>query len=135
MGARTGETLLDARGFLTIDTSGGDTNLHGRRGFFDNGVAIARRWDITHEILDGEEIRRRHPALLAPSDARGYSEPPGGLVFPERCIEVQLRLARSAGAAIRAGETVRAVADGDPVVVNTGRDVYRAAKVVIAVCG
>lgn len=133
MEARTGETLLDACGFLTIDTAGGESNLHGQGGFFERCVEIAERWGIAHEVFNGDEVRQRHPAFLAPPEARAYYEPEGGLIFPERCIEVQLRLARQAGATIRTGEVVRDIAgDGNSVAVTTDKGAHRAAKVVIA---
>ena len=133
MEARSGKRLLDTCGFLTIDTSGGDSNLHGQGGFFDRCVEIAGRWGIAHEVFDGDEVRRRHPAFLAPSEARAYYEPEGGLIFPERCVEVQLRLAREAGAVIRTDEIVLDVArEGASVAVTTDKSDYRAAKVVIA---
>ena len=106
MESRSGATLLDACGFLTIDTTGGASNLHGLGGFFERTVDVARRRGIAHEVFDGDEVRRRFPAFFAPSEARAYYEPEGGLIYPERCIEVQLRLAREAGAVVVAEQHI-----------------------------
>jgi sarcosine oxidase len=133
MEAATGESLLDACGVLMIDTTGGESNVHGLGGFFERAVEIARRWGIAHEVIDGDEVRRRHPAFLAPPEARAYYEPDGGLVYPERCVAVQLRLAREAGAVVRTGETVLDIAsEGQGAVVTTDKGRYGADRVVIA---
>ena len=63
----------------------------------------------------------------------GVYEPRAGVLFPERCIEAHLHLARAAGAELRFEEPVRAWTPldggdgGDGVEVQTDRGRYRAA--------
>jgi sarcosine oxidase len=130
--AQSGETLLEACGFLTIDTSGGAAELHGMGGFFDRTLAVARRHDITHEYLDGRAIRERFPAFAAPDDARGYYEPEGGFVHVERAVSGLLADARAAGANIQTGETVIGYGETNTgVSVQTDRATYHAHSVVL----
>ena len=84
-------------------------------------------------MLDAAEIGRRYPQLGLTGDEIGYFEPSAGLVLPERCVAVQLRLATEAGAAIQTGETVLSFdQQGDSVCVVTDRAHYSAARVVMA---
>ena len=101
--AHLGEPLLEQCGFLTIDTTGGESCVHGAAGFFERTVAIAQRHRIRHELLDGVSLRSRFPAFAAPAESRGYFEPEGGLVYVERAVAALLRSAERRGAMLRFG--------------------------------
>jgi sarcosine oxidase len=84
-------------------------------------------------VLDSAEIGRRFPQFGLRGDERALYEPSAGLVFPERCIAVQLRLARALGAELRTGEAVLAVRRaGDGVEVETERGRIHARQAVMA---
>lgn len=90
----------------------------------EHGIAIER--------LAGAALAARAPWLRAPSDMAVIAEPRAGYLHPERCIEAHLRLAGEAGAEIHAAEPVRHWrADGGGFVVETKRDRYAAARLVL----
>ena len=104
--AETGETLFAQIGLLVIGEGDGAPS-HGQAGFLGSTVAIAGSHDIPHEVLDSAEIRRRYPQFAVRDEERAYFEPSAGVLFPERSVALQLRLARELGAVVRTGETVR----------------------------
>lgn len=130
--AETGETLLMQVGGLFIGEGDGGPS-HGQAGFLGSTIAVAREQGIAHELLDAAAIRRRWPQFLVRDEERGYFEPTAGMVFPERAVAVQLRLARARGAVVRPNETVLAVEPcGDGVAVTTDRGRIEAARAVLA---
>ncbi|MDT7950476.1 MAG: N-methyl-L-tryptophan oxidase [Acetobacteraceae bacterium] len=128
----TGETLLRSIGLIMMGEGDGGLS-HGRPGFLGATVQMARRHRIPHELLDSAEIRRRYPQFQVRDGDRAFFEPSGGVVFPERAVAVQLRLARQRGAVVRPNETVLAIEpNGDGVVVVTDKGRIAAARVVLA---
>ena len=125
--------LLEPCGMLTIDTAPRGGALHGVSGFFDQVLAIAERYGVPHQRLDGVEIRRRFPALAAPDEARGYFEPGAGFVRVEAALSALLADARAQRATTLFGERYlghRADGDGVEVITDAGR--HRAGMVVLA---
>lgn len=131
--AETGEVLLRRTGLLTIATAEPAREaFHGSTGFFEQTVALARRFGIVHELLDAGELARRHPAFLPAGDERAYFEPDAGVLDPERCVAAQLALAGRAGAQLHFGEPVlRVGAGGTGVRVETTQGVRHAAQAVL----
>ena len=131
--AETGESLLLQTGGLVMGPVDGGTSHHGQSDFVRRSIAVAEANAIPHEVLDAAEIGRRYPQFGLVGNELGYFEPTAGLVMPERCVAVQLRLAQRAGAIIRTGECVQAIdgrAAGVTVVTDKAR--YHAARVVLA---
>ena len=130
--AQTGETLFAQIGMLVIGEGDGAPS-HGQPGFLGSTLAIAASHDIPHEVLDSAEIRRRYPQFLVQEQERGFLEPSAGVLYPERCVALQLRLARELGAVVRTGETVTSITPcGDGVAVVTDKGRIEAARVVLA---
>ncbi len=130
--AETGETLMLQTGGLIIGEGDGIPS-HGQTGFLGSTVAIAREHGIAHEMLDSREIRRRYPQFLVRDPEHGYFEPTAGVVFPERAVALQLRLARQHGAVIRPNEVVLAIEpSGSGVAVVTDKGRVEAARVILA---
>ena len=98
----TGEALMQQCGLLIMARRGSRAGHHGKADFLARTVAVARRYSIPHEQLDGAAIAARFPAFRSGED-EGYFEPGGGFVYPERCIAAQLRSAAEAGAAVLTG--------------------------------
>jgi sarcosine oxidase len=125
--------LFVQNGLLVISGPGPRALAHGKENFLDETFGIARQNGTAHEALDEAALRARFPALNIGADERAYFEPGAGYVSPEAAIEVQLRIARQAGAAIHTDETVERF---DPrtgaVEVVTNRATYTADKLVIA---
>jgi sarcosine oxidase len=121
--ARTGETLFMQTGGLIIGEGDGVPS-HGQAGFLGSTIAIAEAHGITHEILGSAEIKRRYPQFLVREAERGFFEPTAGILFPERAITTQLRLAREHGAVVRPNEQVLRIepcGSGVAVVTDQGR--------------
>jgi sarcosine oxidase len=62
---------------------------------------------IQHEMLDARALSRRFPAYSARSDWIALLEHRAGLLFPERCVEAQIALARQRGAVLKFAEEVK----------------------------
>ena len=134
--ARTGESLMATTGGLVIASAASDARpYHGQAGFFEQTVGAAERFGIAHERLDAAEIRRRFPAFVAADDERGYWERDAGILFPERCVAMQLQEAAAHGAELRYGVAVHHIleprgAGGATLVTDQGA--IAAAHVVVA---
>lgn len=74
--------------------------------FFEQTQALAEQFGIEHEHLDNRQLRRRLPMFTADEQTEAYLEPSAGIVWPEAAVQVQLELARRAGARLCLGERV-----------------------------
>lgn len=132
--AETGETLFQETGGLILGPRAGAANHHGKGDFVRRSIELAEAQSVAHEVLDADEIVRRYPQFGLTGNEVAYYEPTAGMIFPERCVDVQLRLARALGARTHVGEsvaTIRQHADGG-VVVETERRTVHAARAVLA---
>ncbi|MBA1245496.1 N-methyl-L-tryptophan oxidase [Pseudomonas japonica] len=131
--ALTGEALFEQSGVLVLTSSPG-FDPGDKTDFTLRTLSLAKAYGIEHEVLDAAQIRQRFPQFAqVRDDAIGYFEPEGGFLRPERCIEVQLRLAEQHGATLYKGETVTGIrSDGQGVTVTTDQRTLRADKVVMA---
>lgn len=130
--ADTGESILWPVGGLLLAGQVGETTHHGQVDFVGRTIAVARRYQIAHEVLNAGQVRERFPQFHLAGDERAYYEPGAGLVRPERCIAIQLDRARAHGASVRTDERVVSVTPGpSDVRVVTGAATYAAGSVVI----
>lgn len=121
----SGRRLYLGTGGLMIGSPGG-VLVRGAR-------ESAEQHGIPHEILGGAELRRRFPAFHPADGDVGLHELRAGVLFPERCIESSLDLARRHGAEFRLGEPVlRWEPDGVGVRVETASGPARAGALVLA---
>ena len=129
----SGEALFEQSGLLVL-TSHADFDPSDASDFTLRTLALAQTYGIAHEVLDAEQIRQRFPQFAQVADnAVGYYEPEGGFVRPERCIEVQLRLAEQHGATLYKGETVIDISsDARGVTVTTDQRTVQADKLVVS---
>ena len=124
--------MLTVTGGLIISGPDRTAKLH-VDDFFANTVAAAKRYGIAHELLDTAEIRRRYPQFRVRDGEIGYFEAGAGFLRPERCIAVQLRLAKELGAEIRTGERVLRFEPGaEGVVIHTEKQTVRAKNLIIS---
>ena len=131
--AASGRTLFHRSGGLVIAPPGDTATFHGEGDFVEASARVAERHAIAHELLNPDEVMRRHPKLILRSVERAYYEPESGVLRPERCIETQLDLARKAGATIRTGEKVTVYeASADGVTVTTEQGSYQADKLILS---
>lgn len=121
----SGERLLVTTGNLTLGLPDGPA----LSGF----LASARTGNIAHEVLSAGEVRKRWPQLKPPDEYAAGMETQAGIVFPERCIRVFLRLAHAAGADLQVDERVTGWRPhGDGIEVHTTRGGYTAGRLLIA---
>ena len=123
--AQTGESLLLACGGLILSGEVGEALHHGKPQFLQRTLQAARQFGIVHEVLTPAQIEERFPQFTLTGNETGYFEPGAGLVYPERCVQVQHEQARRLGAQIQTGETVRRiVSKADGVEVETDQARY-----------
>ncbi|MCA9349574.1 N-methyl-L-tryptophan oxidase [Candidatus Saccharibacteria bacterium] len=128
----TGKELLNQCGGLIMTVSDG-YGQHKSSDFLQNTYDAADKYGIKHEKLTNLEIKQRFPLFNIRSDERGYYEPEAGYVRPERCIEVQLELAKKYGATLNLNEKVKGfTADNSSVTIATDRGRYKADKLIIS---
>lgn len=130
--AISGEKLFLKSGGLIICPKEGGAQFHAHHDFVGRTAEIAQKFNIPHEVLNAESIMSRYPVLNLKDNEYGYYEPGSGVLRPEKCIQVQLDLARKQNAHIHTEEVVlsyEATADG--VIVKTDRGEYHADKIIL----
>ncbi|NVZ23694.1 N-methyl-L-tryptophan oxidase [Pseudomonas costantinii] len=131
--ALSGEALFEQSGLLVLTSSEG-FDPGDKTDFTLRTIGLAQTYGIEHEVLDAAQIRQRFPQFAQVADsAIGYYEPGGGFVRPERCIDVQLKLAEKHGATLYKDETVTHISSDDSgVTVTTDRRTLQADKLVVS---
>jgi sarcosine oxidase len=123
--AEAGEQLFYASGGLMIGRP--DDEL------VAESIAAIRRQEREHDVLDVGELRRRYPVFRPDDDEIALFDPRMGILFAERCLAAQRRLAVAHGAVLRDGTPVRRwTATPDGVVVWTDEERFRATRLVVA---
>ncbi|MFW9081968.1 N-methyl-L-tryptophan oxidase [Pseudomonas sp. P2757] len=131
--ALSGESLFEQSGLLVL-TSSPDFDPADQTDFTLRTIGLAQTYGIEHEVLDATQIRQRFSQFAEVHEsAVGYFEPGGGFVRPERCIDVQLKLAEQHGATLYKGETVIDISSNEQgVTVTTDQRTLHADKLVIS---
>ncbi|HRE61030.1 MAG TPA: N-methyl-L-tryptophan oxidase [Micropepsaceae bacterium] len=127
----TGAQLVNRCGLLVL---GGvlPHATHVAAGFLETTIEAARRFDIAHEVIGADEVRRRFPAYAAFDGDAAYFEPGAGYGIPEKMVETQIKAARAHGAEVQFSNPVsRVVEAGGHHEVTTAQGVLRARKVII----
>jgi sarcosine oxidase len=128
----TGKKLLTVTGGL-IMTGVEGTLRHGSY-FFNQTVASAEQYGISHGLLSADEINKRFPQFKLKGNERGYFEEKAGYLRPELCIKAQLELAQRYGARLAFDEKVLSFSanSDDRIAVKTDKRQYEAEKVIIS---
>jgi sarcosine oxidase len=124
---QTGAHLLLRTGGLYAGRRGGDV--------LEGSLRSAQDHDLPHELLDASEVARRFPALRLDGDMQALHESLAGLLYPERCIETHLELARAAGAELHFEQRVtgwQSSADGAALQISTESGEYTANRLIVA---
>lgn len=90
---RSGERLLHTTGYVD---AGGELVEPSLRSCEEHG--------LPHELLDGRELRARHPAFVVPPDLPALFQPDGAFLLSERCIVAHAEQAQAHGAVVHARE-------------------------------
>lgn len=100
----SGEKLFNRCGVVIM---GYDENI-----WFQNTIKAAKEYSIEHKMLERKDMKQLFPSIrVAPAqeDFIYYYEPTSGYLIPEKCIEVQLKGAKSNGAEILLNTKVKTV--------------------------
>jgi len=119
-----GEPLFVQTGGLMIGPPDGE--------LFAGALRSATEHGLAHEILEPAQVHARFPGFRVPEGSRALHEPRAGLLFPEKCVEAHLALAKRAGATIRTGVTVTGWDADDGVRVLTDAGELRAKTLILA---
>jgi sarcosine oxidase len=95
----TGDRLFQQTGGLMIGPRDGIV--------FTGARSSAEQHGLPHEVLTSTQIRQRFPVFETSEDMAAIWEPRAGILFPEKCIEAHLGLAKRAGADLRFNEPVQ----------------------------
>lgn len=121
----SGSTLLRETGILLMGVPDGEV--------VPGALDSAAKHGLDVEPLTRDEVRRRWPHFRPDDAMEAVLETKAGGLFPERCVDAHLRLAREAGARLRFDEPASSWrAGGDGVVVETGQGSYAADRLVVA---
>lgn len=133
---KTGEKLLLPCGGLMISNKAA-TGVHHVQNFFEVTVQAAKKYNIPHEELDAEAVRKRFPVFNIRDNEYAYFEPGAGLLYPEKVVGTQLKLARELGAQVNTNEKVstfkQVVSDGERLVeVSSDKGIYHTRKLIVS---
>lgn len=109
IGAEVGAEIFTATGGLILDGGKGSSN-HGIEGFAKNTIALAKQFNIPHEVLNAKDARARFPEFYIEESDLVYFEPGAGFIRPELAIHSQLKLAEQSGATLCQNERVKEIA-------------------------
>lgn len=88
----------------------------------EGSLRAARENGLPHEVLTTAETRARFPAFDLPADWTIVFQPEAGLVRADRAMQLHMAGARAAGAQVREGVAVQAIAPAGPAVRLTVAD-------------
>ena len=106
VGELTGRVLFDQRGVVHFARGEGDHAFE--RASYE--LVAARGLPI--ELVEPDELARRHPEFCLDGVRFGLSSPSGGILWARRATETWADLARAAGVTIRPGAEVLEAANG-----------------------
>ncbi|REK76837.1 N-methyl-L-tryptophan oxidase [Paenibacillus paeoniae] len=121
----TGKQLFLKTGVLSIGQSDSES-IH-------NIISSAKRYSLSLDVLDANEVQKRWPGITIPSDFMGCFEPASGVLKCEACIEAYQELAESNGATILTNSRVKKISIQDErVTIQTDGQTYYANSLVVA---
>lgn len=119
-------------GYLLLSPTGQSGAPHGVVDPIPKVAAIARDYQIQHEILETTDIQNRFPMFRGLTNELGYFEPGGGALLPEACIDVNLSAAESYGAELRFNTKVQGWnTESAGVSITTSEGVTRGTQLVV----
>lgn len=128
-----GEKLFEQCGTVVI-ASDQIGIVHGKEDFMQETVSTAKKFGIDYSLLDRNELVSKFPQFSGATNTdTAYYEPGGGYVFPERCIDAQLKHAVLNGARIYTGVVVKDIQENDSgVQIITDKMTVEARKAVVS---
>jgi sarcosine oxidase len=124
LGQLAGEPVLRTTGSLDIGLPGG--------GLVEGSRQACELHGLPHEVLSGQDVRRRFPGYRLSDDALAVFQPDGGYLLAERCVAAHTAAAVRAGATVHTGERVLSWrTDAGSLRITTDRATYSAARLVL----
>ncbi len=121
---RAGEQLLYITG--SVDAGPADGSI------FSGALQSSRLHGLSHEVMNGDELRRRFPGYRLPKEIQCLYQPDGGFLLPERCNVAHVDQAQTHGAEVHCREQVLEWGAGSGRTwVRTTRGRYESGKIVI----
>jgi sarcosine oxidase len=122
--ALAGEQLLHITG--SVDAGPADGSI------FRGALQSSRLHGLPHEVMNGDELRRRFPGYRLPREIQCLYQPEGGFLLPERCNVAHVAQAQANGAQVHCREQVLEWGAGSGRAwVRTTRGRYEAGGLVI----
>ena len=101
--ARSGRKLMHITGIAEMGAPDS--------GVVSGTLLASKMHKLPHEVMTAAATMERFPAFRLPKDYVGVFQPDGGFLTVEDALDTHITLAKAAGAEVRAGVTVRSVAD------------------------
>ncbi len=93
----------------------------------------AKTYNIDHEILGQQNISNKFPSFNCDEQTMGVYEHRAGILFPEKCVETTLKIARQNRVKMNFNETVTSINKSpNSVEIMTDKGSYLAEKCIIA---
>jgi len=122
LGALHGQEIFHQIGSLDISAP--------ERAIFKGSLEACQRCGIEHEVLNADELRKRHPAIAPLPDMQAVFQPGSGFVIPEASVTTHVNLAMAAGAEIHGHEQViEWKREGDHFTIRTDAGRYEAGQI------
>ena len=88
---------------------------------------------VPYEYLDYKEITKRFPAFKPTEETVAVVEYNAGILFPEKCIEANLKLAKDNGAILMYNEVVTSIKQKNNYVeLETDKNIYQTEKLIVS---
>ncbi|HEX6489360.1 MAG TPA: N-methyl-L-tryptophan oxidase [Candidatus Dormibacteraeota bacterium] len=121
----SGEPLLNLCGALMI---GGPDSVIVR-----GALRSARQHGLQHELIDGEELARRHPQHRLAGGEVAVVDPAAGFLRPEKAVAAAARVAAQAGAELKLETRVEAIeSSGEGFRLTTSDGAWLANRMILA---
>lgn len=119
-----GEQMLHITGSVDAGPAGGP--------IFSGALQSSRLHGLPHEVMNGDDLRRRFPGYRLPKEIQCLYQPDGGFLLPERCNVAHIAQALANGAQVHCREQVLEWGAGSGRAwVRTTRGHYEAGGLVI----
>ncbi len=103
----TGVNLYQPCGGLIYGSPDSQVINHGCFDFLNKTISLAKEFKIEHKIFNCSKLRKKFPQFQFNGDEIGYYEPSAGYLLPEKCIQIQLELAKQNGSIVLPNTTIK----------------------------
>ncbi|KAK3799868.1 hypothetical protein RRG08_014540 [Elysia crispata] len=109
----------------------GVLDLRGTKSSANKVTSALSAYDIPHELLNAQEMRKRFPVMTVADTDLAVYDPSGGILRADWALAAFQKVFKQLGGILHDNEAVLTVKPGSPAKVVTSRSVYAASNVVI----